>query len=438
MKGLLFTYALTYGGAVASLVRPFYGLLVYVCFAIVKPEAMWYWSVPEGNYSRVVALALLIGWALNGFGTWQLGRAWGVTLALVAFWAWGALSATTAPESQRALDFVESMAKIVLPFLVGVTVIDTVGKLKALAWTIVLSQGYVALEMNVAYLGGFNRVYHLGFAGMDSNSVAIAMVTGAGLAFFLGLHAEAWWQKAAAFASVALMGHTVLIAFSRGGMIALIVTGLTAAVLIGVRSRHWAALTAAAAVGVMLAGPEVRDRFLTVFADARERDASAQSRLDLWGDCLDAMSKRPVLGLGPAHWPLVVAEYGWPSGKEAHSLWLQTGAEIGVPGLLLLLGFYLLTIARLWALARQKTPAAEAWLPGAAAMVVAGLIGFMTSAQFVSLVALELPYYVALVGAGVLTLQSRATASAGDSEFVAPGEEAASSPGGVPCVALYR
>ena len=75
MKGLVFTYAMTYGGALISLFNPFYGLLVYVCFAIVRPQYMWYWSVPQGNYSRIVALALLAGWALGGFGSWRFGRA---------------------------------------------------------------------------------------------------------------------------------------------------------------------------------------------------------------------------------------------------------------------------------------------------------------------------------------------------------------------------
>src|SRR5947209_13535309 len=120
MKGLLFTYALTYGGAVASLVRPFYGLLVYVCFAIVKPESMWYWAVPEGNYSRIVAITLLIGWAVGGLGTWRLGRAAGVLLALVSFFAWSAVSATQALDSSRAFPYLESLAKIVLPFIAGI------------------------------------------------------------------------------------------------------------------------------------------------------------------------------------------------------------------------------------------------------------------------------------------------------------------------------
>ena len=77
-KGLILTYFLTYGGALVSLGRLFVGLLIYICFAIVKPEALWYWSVPRGNYSRIIAGALLVAWVLHGFGNWRLGRASGM------------------------------------------------------------------------------------------------------------------------------------------------------------------------------------------------------------------------------------------------------------------------------------------------------------------------------------------------------------------------
>ena len=83
MKGLLFTYLLTYGGGLVSLFHPFVGLLIYICFAIIKPEALWYWSVPAGNYSRIVFGALFIGWGMAGFGSWRLGRAWPPALGLV-------------------------------------------------------------------------------------------------------------------------------------------------------------------------------------------------------------------------------------------------------------------------------------------------------------------------------------------------------------------
>ena len=97
MKGLLFTYVLTYGGAVVSLIDPYPGLLIYICFAVIRPQSLWHWAVPEGNYSRIVAIALLAGWTLRGFGRWRFGRATPVVMALIGYWGWVALSAARAP-----------------------------------------------------------------------------------------------------------------------------------------------------------------------------------------------------------------------------------------------------------------------------------------------------------------------------------------------------
>src|SRR5437660_3813928 len=110
MKGLLFTYALTYGGALAALFNPFHGLLVYICFAIIKPDKMWFWSVPEGNYSRIVGIALLCGWLAHGCGGWRLGRARLVVTALLGYWAWSIVSALQAPDQELAWKFVESLS----------------------------------------------------------------------------------------------------------------------------------------------------------------------------------------------------------------------------------------------------------------------------------------------------------------------------------------
>src|SRR5438874_1206307 len=88
MKALVFTYLLSYGGAAASLVSPFVGFLVYVCFAILRPTDLWMYTIPPGNYSRIVAIGLLVGWAAHGFGSWQFGRARGIVVALIGFWLW--------------------------------------------------------------------------------------------------------------------------------------------------------------------------------------------------------------------------------------------------------------------------------------------------------------------------------------------------------------
>ena len=40
---------------------------VTVAFAILRPDFLWSFSVPQGRYSLIVALSLLAGWALHGF-----------------------------------------------------------------------------------------------------------------------------------------------------------------------------------------------------------------------------------------------------------------------------------------------------------------------------------------------------------------------------------
>ncbi|HBI44870.1 MAG TPA: hypothetical protein DDY78_18745, partial [Planctomycetales bacterium] len=59
MKQLIFMIALTLIGVVGSLtISPFYGLAVYYLFAILRPQFMWWWSLPAG-----VPWSLYVAWA---------------------------------------------------------------------------------------------------------------------------------------------------------------------------------------------------------------------------------------------------------------------------------------------------------------------------------------------------------------------------------------
>jgi probable O-glycosylation ligase (exosortase A-associated) len=406
VKGWLFTYVLTFGGALVALFNPFYGLLAYIAFAILRPETLWFWSVTPGNYSRIVAIFTIVGWVISGCGKWALGKATSVVLLLVGFLIWAAISWVVAAENQRlAWGYVELNLKIVLPFLVGMTTIDSVRKLKLLAWVIVLGQGFVAYEMNLVYYQGYNRLYWEGFTG-DNNCTAIAMVAVAGPAFFLAMSSPRLWQKGVALLAFALMVNAVMFSFSRGGLLGLIITGVVAFFLVPKKPKHYLAFALAVMACFYLAGKEVRERFITTFADKEVRDKSAQSRVEMWRDCWDLMKRYPILGCGPENFREKCVEYGWPRGKYAHSLWMQTGAELGFPGVGMLLMFYLWSSIRLFPMAWGSGQVPDPWLRDAARMVIAALVGFVVSAQFVSLWQLEVPFYVALVGAGALKLAS--------------------------------
>jgi O-antigen ligase len=198
-----------------------------------------------------------------------------------------------------------------------------------------------------------------------------------------------------------------MFSFSRGGMLALIILGLVTFLLIDKKPMHFAYFGLSVAIALMLAGPEVRQRFAMSFAEESERDSSAQSRVDLWSQCWIVMQENPLFGVGPDNWVFQARDrFGWGSLKEAHSLWMQTGAELGFLGVGFLALFYLLTMARLWPLARTKSSHAGEWDIAIARMVIAAITGFMVAAQFVTLEGLELPYYIILIGAGTLKLLS--------------------------------
>lgn len=404
--GAIATYLLTFGGGFVSLFNPFVGLLIYIAFSIVRPTAMWGYdlsfSIP---YTRIVAIALLVGWVFHGCGKWNFGRGRVIVYALVGYWVWAVVGAAIAPNQAVAWTFVENTAKILIPFVVGITLLDSVDRLRQLAWVLVLSLGYVALEMNVSYYEGYNRIQELGHGGMGNNGTAIAMASGVGVAFFLGISENRMWLRGAAWFATLLMAHSVMLAFSRGGMLALVITGVVGFFLLPPKKlRHVFGLILVILVALRLAGRQVTDRFMTIFADSQERDGSAQSRLDLWAAAWDTMKAHPFFGIGPDHWAFMAPKYGWVEGKEVHSTWLQIGAELGFLGLVFLGGFYVLCLVRLWPLLREKVSVDDPGIYSIARMVFAGLVGFMASSQFVSMEGLEYPYFVVLLGVGALRL----------------------------------
>lgn len=413
MKGLLFVYLLTYGGAAAALVRPYVGLLIYICFAILRPEALWFWCVEPGNYSRIVALAVIGAWLLHGMGSWKLNRSTAITFALLFYLGWTTLRAFGAPNQEKAWYTVETLSKIIIPFIVGITLINSVDKLKQLAWVLLLSTGYLSQELISSYLAGYNLAED-DFSGQGRAVLGAGLVCCVWLAYFIAMDGRiVWWQRLIAAVCGLLIGNTICITFSRGAMLGVLVSGVVVFFLMKKTSRHYLGFGVAAIIAAVLAGPQVRDRFSTIFASKQERDASAESRIELWGNCLTLIREEPLMGIGPGHFILASQRFGWQRPKEAHSTWLQTGAELGIPGVLALFGFHGLTLYRLLQLVRAREKIIDPWCQTLSYAVVAGLIGFMVSSLFVTLYELETPYYLVLLGAGILKVSSNQEISEG-------------------------
>jgi probable O-glycosylation ligase (exosortase A-associated) len=373
---------------------------VYIAFALLKPDLLWWWSVPAWNYSRVIGIALLVGWAIHGFGNFDFGKAKWIVLVLVVFIAWEGLATAFAADSVRAWRYYEVHLKIALPFLVGVTSVKTERQVNQLAWTILLCMGFLAYQVNNYYFSGYNILARRGFIGIDNNSFAINLVAATGLAFFLGFETEKLIPKLIAFASAALMAHAILFSFSRGAMLALCVVGIVAFFLIPKRPLHLALFGFGVSVALVMAGAEVRERFSTVFAEEDERDASAESRVVLWKGAIAMMNDYPIFGVGPDNFRLNVDQYTpYEKGKAAHGTWFQVGAESGYLGFILFPSFYFLCAYKMNRLRRKlvmhdKYPGS--YIPH---LVIVSIAGFCVAATFVSCHLQELSFYIVLLGA---------------------------------------
>ena len=113
---------------------------------------------------------------------------------------------------------------------------------------------------------------------------------------------------------------------------------------------------------------------------ARFDSASGNGRYQYWETAVDAMASDPLTGIGPGTYEYYWAREGSNPGftRDAHSLFLETGAELGVIGLLLITAFFVLVLAIGVRRTLSAEPGARPWLAAATAACIAFTTGAAT------------------------------------------------------------
>jgi probable O-glycosylation ligase (exosortase A-associated) len=433
-KQLVFMIVVTLVGSAGVFLRhPSVGVTVYYLFATLRPQAIWEWSLPQGvSWSWYVAVATLLGaipYALGASGQPQ-GEARGWTsahAAMALFAAWVMVTVATARDREAAWPWAVEYLKIFVMYFVSAQFLTTLPRLAALYVAAALALGYIAYEVNALYVfSGYLGIQRNGYGGLDNNGAGLMLAMGVPLCFFAwqGFRHRARWLF---LALVPVLVHAVLMTYSRGAMVSLIV----AAPLIAWRTRSRWVLTLAG-VGLALAlpvmaGPEIRARFMSI--NQSDADESAQSRLGSWTAALKMAADNPVFGVGVRNANLFSRYYGADmEGRTIHSQYLQIAADNGFVGLaayLAVLGTAIVGLARA---RRELAPAAEHDPEAATGLdLIAGvecsLAVFCVGGAFLSLEVFELPYLLLLLAAQYRLCAGFAPAVA---------EEPAESPASVP------
>jgi O-antigen ligase len=150
---------------------------------------------------------------------------------------------------------------------------------------------------------------------------------------------------------------------------------LIVAGLIAFRWKGWRAAIVAAGIcaslallGSVLVGATYHSSGGTSLADRVIEASITERRVVLWGEALDLMSAHPITGIGPSRFAEVSPTARVDiDARWAHNGFLQQGAEAGVPGFVLLVGFFIWGFVRLW-----YVPAPDA-ITGLGAMALAAL-----------------------------------------------------------------
>jgi len=401
MYGLILTYVLSVVSGLASLRYPVIGVMAFIGLGVLRPRFIFGFAGEIVDVSFWVGVAVLTGWVFTGFGSWRAGRARPAVIALAIYILCTIISAVQALDTTVSARALLNEAKLFMPVIVGLTVVTQDWHRRWLFWTIVLAQAYVGFEMNLEYLRGRN-VANMGFGGMDNNFFGASLVATLGPAIALAVSSRWWPRRLLAYVATALIFHTTLLTFSRGAMVGMLAVAATAFFLIPKSPRFLAAALVLTLLAARLTGPQLMARYSTAFVGEENLDRSAESRVELWRDCLTVVADHPVFGVGPANWRVIANSYGWPEGKSAHSVWMESAAEIGLPGVIALLCFFGLTALKLWPLARAKLTDENQYDVAIATGVILSIVGFSVAGQFVSASNLEPPYYVALVGLSLL------------------------------------
>jgi O-antigen ligase len=370
-----------------------------------RPAASLLW--PAVAIAALVGWTLLsFGWTESDEGTYaELSRLLGYAGFVVAAWAClnrftfraAAAGVSIAALGISVLALLSRLAPSAFPVDLIAVAFDTDRLNYPLDyWNAVAAWGCISIAIALVWSAHARNavVRALAAAAVPAAATAVfltysrAGVAGAALAVFAALALSRNRWTLAANAAAAAVASGIAIAVANGEPAIADATGgeggatvFVVVLLVGAACGAVAAVTrqagldrvrlarvsrplvaAACAVGVLaaaaaLAGPasSAWDEFLNEETATETGTARGTERLtslggdrdELWASALDAFSDESVTGVGPGSFELHWNRDGRDATpvEDAHSLYLETLAELGLPGLLLLLG----AVSGLWA-----------------------------------------------------------------------------------------
>ena len=301
-------------------------------------------------------------------------------------------------------EFTNSFLRAILIFIVIVNVVRTPSRLKWMLALTVLTALVLSIQTMNDYRLGLNVVEGYRAAGRgtglfgNTNDMALYLVTTLPISLAFCLGSKNALMKIIHAGCVAMMLFGIVLSYSRGAFLGVLVVAVFFALKIGKRSKFeiLALLVVGGLAMIVLAPSGYGDRLLSIFMPGLDPNGSADSRRGELFRSIYVALRHPLLGVGMGNYQENMSYHG----LVTHNSYTQVASEMGMIALALYAMFIVTPSRRLGAIARQTFDAKkDSHFYYLALGLQASLIVFMVSSFFLSVAYAWNVYY--LVGYAV-------------------------------------
>jgi len=279
-----------------------------------------------------------------------------------------------------------SYVSFILLFLITVTLVDSLSRLRWVMLVAIGSVAFASLYMVREWQNNHNLYadFRPGWVLGDPNYFTISAVLTLPLAFHLMLRSRRPWERVFCAGCLVVTVLAVTLGASRGGFL-----GLVAAFLFVVWHSRARLRNLVVAGGLVLPlslllpiSPLGR-----LLHPSHSDQGAEDSRTVVWQAGLRMMEAHPIAGIGLGNFKPLVR--GYEQGDAAvqsigHNTYLEIGAEMGLPALLVFLGILFFSYQTLGRVRVRAIRAKQPFVWQAALGLQAGLVGSAVAIFFVS------------------------------------------------------
>lgn len=402
MRGALIL-AIVLIGLICALRSRFAGLLLYLWFALFRPQE-WAWgSLTAFRLSFIVGLVLVVPALCTG--VWP-NVTHPLTLGTAIFVLIAVSAQLDAADRATGWESIELLATSVVIALLMVRLVDSRKRYLAVLAVIAGSLAFHAAKYGVGYLLRGGAQFSVGIGGMfgGNNEFGVAVARILPLLVAVVQNVPAWPIGLGFLAAVPASMIGIVSTFSRASFLALATAVLLFVLLQRRRLLAMTGLAVAAGIGLLVVPVPTSyvDRLETIRTYEEIDEDSAMSRLHFWRVAVDMAAANP-LGVGLNNYEANFNRYDFLDGRygtdrDVHSTHFQVLAEMGYPGFVVYAGLVIGSLVIAFRIRRRaRAPGLEAanrrfLLTNSNALIIS-VGAFLVGGSFNSLLLNDLNWY---------------------------------------------